>query len=154
MKELRADAAALDVHRLINCTTRPYPDQSTVKELFERCAAEFSDRIAVVCGTQSVTYRDLNNLANGLAARLLSMGADSGQCVGVCGERSVEMIVSLLAIIKSGTAYLPIDASWPRHLLEAIMSSFRCSLVVSSARMRSAPKWPAARRAVLVDLSA
>jgi amino acid adenylation domain-containing protein len=153
VQELRTTVAALDVHRQINRTARPYPDQSTLKELFERCATEFPGRIAIVCGSESVTYRELNRLANGLAARLADMGIASGQCVAVYSERSSEMIVSLLAITKCGASYLPIDPSWPNHLLDAIMSSFGCGLVLAGERMLSAAHVPADRRAVQVDLS-
>lgn len=153
MQQLRTTAAALDVHRQINQTTRPYPEQSTVKDLFERCATEFPGRIAIVCGSESITYRELNRLANGLAARLVDMGVASGQCVAVYSERSAEMIVSLLAITKCGASYLPIDPSWPNHLLNAIMSSFSCSLVLAGKGVPSAAHLPADRRAVQVDLS-
>ena len=64
-----AAAAWMSIARSTS-TTRPYPEQSTVKDLFERCATEFPGRIAIVCGGESITYRELNRLANGLAARL------------------------------------------------------------------------------------
>lgn len=152
MQELSGTAAALAAHRRINRTAKPYPEHSSVKELFEHCALEYPARTAVICGSESVTYGELNKLANGLAEQLLRAGAAAGQCVAVCTERSVGMIVSLLAIIKCGATYLPVDASWPGPLLDAILASFGCGLVLASQRAAGPVRY-AGGRLIRVDCS-
>ncbi|WP_386826605.1 amino acid adenylation domain-containing protein, partial [Lysobacter brunescens] len=93
-----------------------------VHELIERWAARTPDGIAVVYGSQRLTYRELNAHANALAARLLDAGVGAQALVGVFMGPSIEMVVALLAALKAGAAYLPLDPSYPeariRHMLE------------------------------------
>ncbi|WP_394840160.1 amino acid adenylation domain-containing protein [Pendulispora rubella] len=111
--KLTFDRDALAVHRRINRTGAPYPDGSSVKELFERCARNHADAVAVIHRDRALRYRELNQLANALAARLQQEGLKRGETVGVCIDRSPELIVALVAILKCGAAYLPFDPSWP-----------------------------------------
>jgi D-alanine--poly(phosphoribitol) ligase subunit 1 len=152
VRELRAGAAALRVHRQINHTATPYPDHNTVQELFERCAKDFPERIAIVCGSESLTYSELNSLSNGFADQIARFGVGSGQCVAVYNERSLEMIVSLLAIIKCGAYYLSLDSSWPSKLLDGILSSFSCRLVLAGKRMPATAQLAAGDRVIRVDV--
>jgi D-alanine--poly(phosphoribitol) ligase subunit 1 len=153
VQELRATAAALRVHREINQTARPYPDSSSLKELFETCVTLFPTRIAAVCGSESLSYRELNGLANSLAELLRHAGIVPGDRVAVLSERSTEVIVSLVAIIKCGASYLPVDVSWPAHLLNGIMSSFGCGLVLARKGLHIPAECTAGRRVVEVSLS-
>lgn len=143
MERLTCPAEALAVHRLINETARPYPSQSSIKELFERCAQDFASRTAIVHDMEVLTYRDLNRLANGLAGDLRQRGVSPGDCVALCIDRSAELIVSLLAIIKCGATYVPLDASWPGDLLGRILPAFGCGLVLLGQRSSPAVRWPA-----------
>lgn len=81
-------------------------------------------------GAEIVTYHELNRLANGLAENLRERGVTTGDCVALCVGRSVELIVSLLAILKCGAFYLPLDASWPADLLGRILDGFGCGQVL------------------------
>ena len=130
MQRLICPAEALTVHRRINETARPYPSHASIKELFERCAEDFSGRTAIVHGAEALTYRDLNRLANGMAEDLRQRGVIPGDCVALCIDRSPELIVSLLAIIKCGASYLPLDASWPGNVLGRILDAVDCGLVL------------------------
>lgn len=143
MEHLICPAEALDLHRLINETARPYPSQCSIKELFERCAEDFADRTAIVHGADVLTYRDLNQLANGMANRLRQRGVAPGDRVALCVGRSPELIVSLLAIIKCGATYLPLDASWPGDLLGKILDAFGCGLVLLGQGRSPALRLPA-----------
>ncbi|HEY7770868.1 amino acid adenylation domain-containing protein, partial [Longimicrobium sp.] len=96
-----------------NATEAAYPRQACVHELFEAQAARTPGAVAVVFEDQQVTYAELNARANRLAHHLRALGAGAGARVGICVERSVEMVVGLLAILKAGGAYVPLDASYP-----------------------------------------
>lgn len=98
---------------MINDTTLDYDSDKTIQELFEQQAKKSSDKTAVVFGNQQMTYRKLNEKANMLARLIRSKGVKRNAIVGLMVERSIEMIVAMLAIIKAGAAYLPIDLQFP-----------------------------------------
>jgi D-alanine--poly(phosphoribitol) ligase subunit 1 len=152
VERLICPAEALTAHRRINETARPYPSQSSIKELFERCAEDFGSRTAIVHGAEVLTYRDLNRLANGMACGLRQRGVTPGDCVALCVGRSPELIVSLLAIIKCGASYLPLDASWPGYLLGRILDASGCRLVLLGQGCSPALRLPA-DSLLTVDLS-
>ena len=109
----------------------PYPRDATIARLFEMAALKYADRTAVVCGGSRITYRELNRKANRLASRLRGYGVGSETMVGLCVERSVEMVVALLAILKAGGAYVPFDASYPRERLEFMIEDTKTQLMVT-----------------------
>src|SRR5215213_2623175 len=104
-----------------NNTRRSYPHSSLIHELFEEHVQRTPDAPAVVFEGQTLTYRELNERANQLAHYLKSFGIGSEVLVGVCLERSLDMVVALLAILKAGGAYVPLDADYPLEHL-----SFMC----------------------------
>jgi len=105
-----------------NTTTAEYPRDRTIHELFTEQARRTPDAVAAVYGQQQLTYAELNGRANRLARTLQNAGVRSDQLVGIMAERSLEMIVGLLAIMKAGGAYVPIDPEYPqeriRYMLE------------------------------------
>jgi amino acid adenylation domain-containing protein len=131
MDKLACTPAALAIHREINRTRVGYPDEVSVKDLFERCAARHPERAAVIQEGRGLSYRELNERANGLAARLLQEGLQPGSVVGVCVIRSPELVITLLAILKCGAAYLPFDAGWPDERLRRIFDSAGCGYLVT-----------------------
>ncbi|HEX6041431.1 amino acid adenylation domain-containing protein, partial [Longimicrobium sp.] len=116
------EAERLQVVRGFNETGRAYPRQACVHGLFEARAARTPDAVAVVFEGERVTYGALNARANRLAHHLGDLGVGPDVRVGICVERSVEMVVGLLGILKAGGAYVPLDASYPvdrlRHMVE------------------------------------
>jgi len=96
-----------------NDTKVPYPQDKCVHELFEAQAAKTPDAIAVIFEEEEVSYGELNARANRLAHRLRALGMGPEVLVGIFVERSVEMVVGLLAILKSGGAYVPLDPEYP-----------------------------------------
>ena len=88
-----------------NDTRRNYPREQTIPQLFEEQAEKTPDAVALVSGDEQLTYRELNEHANQLAHHLQKHGVQEGSLVGVCLERSSEMIVALLGILKAGGAY-------------------------------------------------
>ncbi|WP_343123113.1 amino acid adenylation domain-containing protein, partial [Xanthomonas sp. NCPPB 1128] len=119
---------AAERNRLLNdwnATERRYPD-TTVHALFEAQAQRSPDAVALSyedgAGGNALSYAELNCRANRLAHRLIAMGVTVEDRIAICMERSLEMVVGLLAILKSGAAYVPIDPSYPqqrlRHMLD------------------------------------
>lgn len=151
MDELEVTDKALEAHRLLNRTAAPYPGQASVSELFEQCVARFGDSVAVVHGSRRLTYRELNALANRIAARLLAHGSCEGRIVGVCARRSPELIASLLAVLKCGGAYLPVDASWPDDRLAALFEQAQCTVALGDAAANLAARLPGVTTVLIED---
>ena len=99
-------------HQLLvdwNDTETDYPKDKCIHELFETQVEKTPDTIALVFEDQQLTYRELNNRANQLARYLKKLGVGPEVLVGICVERSIEMVVGLLGILKAGGAYVPLD---------------------------------------------
>lgn len=136
-----------------NATRASYPHDRTVHQLFEEQVARTPDRTAVVCGSESLTYRELDERANRLAHHLRDQGVGPDVLVALCLERSAEMIVALLAVLKAGGAYLPLDPEYPAERLRFQVSDARAGHLISTTRL--AGRVPAAIAAVtLLDADA
>ncbi|WP_154695163.1 AMP-binding protein, partial [Clostridium botulinum] len=96
-----------------NDTKVEYPKDKAIQELFEEQVEKTPNNIAVVFEDKKLTYRELNEKANSLARVLRDKGVKADSIVGIMVERSIEMIVGIMGILKSGGAYLPIDPSYP-----------------------------------------
>ena len=93
--------------------TRSAPSAVSVPVLFAAQVARTPEAVALVCGEHAWTYRDVEEAANRLAHLLAGQGAGPGQCVALLFTRSAEAIVAILAVLKTGAAYLPIDPALP-----------------------------------------
>jgi amino acid adenylation domain-containing protein len=93
----------------------------TAHRLFELCADRYSSRSALVFGEQQLTYQELNERANQLAHYLMKHGVGPETFVGICVERSTELIVGLLGILKAGGAYVPLDPDYPKERLSFML---------------------------------
>jgi amino acid adenylation domain-containing protein len=111
--DLLSEDDARRMARAFNDTRVEYDRQATLHGLFERQAAATPDAVALLFRDRSLTYRELNARANQLAARLRARRVGADQVVGVLAERSLEMMVGLLAILKAGGAYLPLSPDFP-----------------------------------------
>ena len=100
-----------------NDTAADYPKDKCIHELFEEQAERTPNAVAVEFEGQLVTYRELNEGANRLGHLLTSLGVGPEKLVGICVERSIEMVVGLLGILKAGGAYLPLDPAYPKERL-------------------------------------
>ena len=119
-----------------NATERPYPRETPLAEMVEAQVNRTPDAIAVVFGEQRLSYSELNKRANQLARELRRHGAGPDQLVGVCVERSAAMIVALLAIVKAGAAYLPLDFLLPAGRLAFMMEDSGVRLVLTEQSVR------------------
>ena len=111
---------AVDLEQMLsglNPAPTVYPSGETIHALIERQAARDPEAVAVVFEDAQLTYAELNARANMLAHHLRSLGVGPDSLVGVCVERSLDMIVSLLGILKAGGAYLPLDPGYPAERL-------------------------------------
>ena len=120
-----------------NDTKVDYPKDKTVIELFEEQVAKTPESIAVVFEKEQLTYRELNERANQLAHYLRSRGVKEETLVPICIERSLEMIVGILGILKSGGAYVPIDPAYPEDRINFMLEDTGAVIVVSSQESRS-----------------
>jgi len=120
-----------------NDTARCYPPPLLVHELVEQQAAQAPDATAVRFGPQRLTYRELNGHANQLARHLRSLGVGPEVLVGVCMERSPEMVVALIAVLKAGGAYVPLDPAYPQERLSLILGDARPQVLLTQCRLRA-----------------
>jgi amino acid adenylation domain-containing protein len=114
-----------------NQTKVDYPRDKCIHDLFEAQVQRTPEAIAVVSEDQPFTYRQLNDKADVLARRLKRVGVASGALVGLCVERSAEMLVAVLGIIKAGAAYLPLDPDHPKKRLDFILDDARATVLVT-----------------------
>ena len=112
-------------------TESDYRDDKCVHELFEEQAESTPDAVAIVHGNQKLSYQALNERANKLAHHLLSLGVGPEARVGICVERSIEMVVGLLGIFKAGAAYVPLDPQYPQHRLSFMMEDADVSVLLT-----------------------
>ena len=104
-----------------NATTAEYPERELHSRAVRGAGERAPEAIAVVCGEQSVSYRELNERANRLAHHLRILGVRPDDRVAICAERSIEMVVGLLGALKAGGAYVPLDPEYPRERLRQIL---------------------------------
>ncbi|MEJ7829176.1 MAG: amino acid adenylation domain-containing protein, partial [Segetibacter sp.] len=126
-------------HQLLadfNGTSVAYPKDKTVVDLFEEQAVETPDSIAVVFEEERLTYTELNKRSNQLAHYLQSKGVKEEMLVPICIERSLNMIVGVLAILKAGGAYVPIDPEYPQDRINYMLDDTAASLILSSKENR------------------
>ena len=116
-----------------NQTTQAYPNQC-IHQLFEAQVERTPDEIALVFGEECWTYRELNHKANQLAHYLQQLGVKPETIVGICLERSPEMIISLLGVLKAGGVYLPLDPTYPDERLRWILADAQVEVMLTQRR--------------------
>ncbi|MCB0214317.1 MAG: amino acid adenylation domain-containing protein, partial [Anaerolineae bacterium] len=116
-----------------NDTQAEYPQDQCIHHLFEAQVEHTPEAIAVVFGHQQLTYRELNCQVNQLAHHLRSLGVGPDILVGICVERSLEMVIGLLAILKAGGAYVPLDPTYPAERLAFMMDDAQASLLLTQS---------------------
>lgn len=117
-------------------------DAASIHELFERRAAERPDAVAVEQSGTLVTYGELNHRANSLAQRLRAHGLGPGHFVGITLPRSPDLIVALLAVLKSGAAYVPVDTSQPARRMRMLLAQANASAVLAPPADPGTPAAP------------
>ncbi len=117
-----------------NATRRDFANQRSVHELFEEQVARTPDRTAVVYEDQHLTYCVLNDLANQMAWSLRQRGVGPEVVVGICLERSIELVVCLLGVLKAGGAYVPLDPEYPPERLIFMLTNAQARVLLTTKR--------------------
>lgn len=120
-----------------NNTSADYPRDKTITQLFEEQVEKTPDNIAVVFEDQKLTYRELNERANSLANYLRSQKIGRNDIVGIMVNRSLEMIISVLAVLKSGACYIPIDPEYPQDRIEYMLNNSNAKLLLTFKRLEN-----------------
>ncbi|CAI0891898.1 non-ribosomal peptide synthetase [Serratia marcescens] len=126
-----------------NRTERDYPLDQTLAALFEQQVRRTPDAIALVSGTESLSYAQLNARANRLAHALIARGVGPDRRVAVCAERGLNMVTALFGILKAGGAYVPLDPAYPGERLQYILQDADPVLLLADAAGRAALGEPA-----------
>jgi amino acid adenylation domain-containing protein len=118
-----------------NRTSTDYPSESSLCDLFDRQVKAAPSDVALTCGNETLTYAELNARAEAVADRLRALGVEPERLVGLFMERSIDMIVSLLAIVKAGGAYVPLDPEYPRQRLAFMMRDAGISVLLTNRQL-------------------
>ncbi|MEO8206360.1 MAG: amino acid adenylation domain-containing protein, partial [Chthoniobacterales bacterium] len=121
-----------------NTTAHDYSRDAAVHTLVAEVGRAHSKKTAVLCGDTAISYEELERRANQLAAHLCSLGVKSGDLVGLFLERSAEMVIGLLGILKAGAAYVPMDPSFPKERLQFMMEDAHMPVIVSQSALLEA----------------
>jgi amino acid adenylation domain-containing protein len=117
-----------------NANKTEYPTEQCLHQWFEEQVQKTPDAVAVVFAEESITYAQLNTRANQLAHHLQSLGVAPDVLVGICVERSLDMVVGLLGILKAGGAYLPLDPDYPGDRLEFMLDDAQVSVLLTQSQ--------------------
>jgi amino acid adenylation domain-containing protein len=118
-----------------NATATDYRRDLCIHDFFEEQVERTPEATALICGHESLTYRELNTRANRLAHYLRKQGVGPEVLVGVCLERSIEMLVGILGILKAGGAYVPLDPAYPKERLAAILEDAKAPILLTQQRL-------------------
>jgi amino acid adenylation domain-containing protein len=124
-------------HQEFLTKTADYIEQQCVHSYFEAQALKTPDSVAVVLEDKFLTYRELNERANQLAHYLRSLGAKPNVLVGICVERSLEMVVAILGVLKASGAYVPIDPNYPPERLSFILEDTQTPILLTLGNLRA-----------------
>ncbi|HEX7239395.1 MAG TPA: amino acid adenylation domain-containing protein, partial [Longimicrobiaceae bacterium] len=133
--ELLDGAERVQVLHSWNATEAEYPVEGGLAALFDAQAARTPDAAAAVFLDRSLSYAELEREANRLAHHLLALGVGPDVRVGVCVERSLEMVVGVLAVLKAGAAYVPLDPVYPAGRLEYMLADSGCRVLLTQERL-------------------
>ncbi|MDM8558174.1 amino acid adenylation domain-containing protein [Candidatus Parabeggiatoa sp. HSG14] len=127
-----------ELHKILyefNDTTADYPHDKTIVDLFEEQVEKTPSNVAVVFEDEFLTYLELNRKANQLAHYLETLGVKPEVLVGICVERSLEMIIGLLGILKAGGAYVPLDPNYPKKRLVFMLEDAQVPVLLTQSKL-------------------
>ena len=125
---------------------QPYPD-SCIHEIFEDVAAQNPQSVALACRSESLTFAQLNNRANLLAKRLIETGVQPGHRVALISHRSIDVVVGMLATLKVGAAFVPIDPNYPISRIDFILED--CGITVAFTTAQHLDRVPSRVKTIL-----
>jgi amino acid adenylation domain-containing protein/non-ribosomal peptide synthase protein (TIGR01720 family) len=125
---------ATEQYRILNTfneTTIDYGTEDTIIDLFSKRVAQTPDAVALVFGNESLTYLELDKRSNRVARYLQHQGICKEQLVGICVDRCPDMVVSILAVLKAGAAYVPLDPSYPQERIAYMLQDSECEILIT-----------------------
>jgi amino acid adenylation domain-containing protein len=122
---------------LLNNTVADYPKDKALHHLLAEQALKTPDKIAIVFEDRSLSFKNVNEAANKLANHLLTYNIKTGDIIGLALDRSPEMVISLLAILKTGAAYVPLDPEYPKDRVEFMMEDSAAKILLTSEKYKS-----------------
>jgi amino acid adenylation domain-containing protein len=123
-----------------NNTKTDYPSDKTVQELIEKTVNRLPDKAAIIFEGKTITYSELNKRANIVANRLREYGIGRNNIVGLMAKRSIDMMIGLFGIMKSGAAYLPIDPEYPQERIEYMLKDSNSKLLITQENLKDLVK--------------
>jgi amino acid adenylation domain-containing protein len=126
-------------HKLLvewNNTAKDYPSDKTIHQLFEEQVERVPNNIAVLFEEKQLTYRELNEKSNQLAHYLRSLGVKPDTLVAICMERSLELVIGILAILKAGGAYVPLDPAYPEERLQFMLQDAEAAILITHSSLK------------------
>lgn len=120
----------------LNDTATQFRPDVCLHTFFEQQVLCTPDAVAVVCGAERISYRQLNQRADGLAAYLRQQGAGPEVLVGLCADRSLDLLVGVLGILKAGAAYVPLDPAYPEQRLNRILEDAHATILVTQQKFK------------------
>lgn len=120
-----------------NNTQQDYPQDKLVHQLVEEWAIHTPDAVALVFERHTLSYAEFNQRANQLAHYLRSLGVQPGALIGLCVERSLDMLVGILGILKAGAAYVPLDPAYPQERLAFVLLDTAASIVLTQQHVKN-----------------
>ena len=118
-----------------NDTKVDYPSNKTIIDLFEEQVEKTPNKVAIIFENQKLTYRELNEKANKLARFLLANDTNIGDVVSILLDKSIEMIISILGILKIGGTFLPIDVNYPNERIDYILKDSKSNILLTSQEL-------------------
>ena len=125
--------AEVDMMARLNATAVPYDTALCVHDAISAQASRTADHIAISCQGNTLSYRELDDEATALACRLVQRGVRPGDVIGICLERESSLVVSVLAIMKAGAAYLPLDPAYPQDRIVFMIEDSLASIVITNS---------------------
>ena len=118
-----------------NQTTAPYPAEARAHDLFEALVEQHPDRIAVRYGDETLTFAELNRRANRLAGYLQQAGVGPDTIVALCVDRTLDVAIGIMGVLKAGGAYLPIDPVYPEERISFMLADSRAKLLLTQSHL-------------------
>ena len=119
-----------------NNTQATYPEEMCIQQWFENQVQKQPNQVAIIFGKEELTYKELNIQANQLAHHLQALGVGPEMLVGICMERSFDIVISLLGILKAGGAYVPIDSKYPQERINFILEDAKPEIILTQQSLK------------------
>ncbi|MBN2444754.1 MAG: AMP-binding protein, partial [Spirochaetales bacterium] len=130
---LLLDDERKNILNLFNNATHNFRSDKLIHEKIAEQAEKTPNSIAVIHDDKRLTYRELADKSDKLAQYLIINGAGPDKVVGICVDRSIEMIIGILGVLKAGSAYLPVDPEWPAERIFSVLEDSRCSIILTKS---------------------